>query len=120
MTLDVSLHFIKGCSVLQSFGFTLDISLHFVNFFFYVLKSTRFSLVVSLHFVKGFSVLQSSGSSLDVSLPFVVKHDLKANIREKIANIYPLIRWWQTPEIGLFSAWTIGDVTYLYLILKTV
>ena len=29
----------------------------------------------------------TTGSTLDVSLPFVVKHDLKANIREEIANI---------------------------------
>jgi len=62
----VSLLFVKGFSVLQSTGFPLE---------------------VSLHFVKGFSVLQFTGSTLDVSLPFVVKHDLKANIREEIANI---------------------------------
>ena len=30
---------------------------------------------------------QSTGFTLDVSLPFVAKHDLKANIREEIANI---------------------------------
>ena len=35
---------------------------------------------------------------------------------EKILPLYTLIRWrgsWQTPETGLFSVWTIGDVTYL-------
>jgi len=85
----VSLLFVKGFSVLQSTGFPLD---------------------VSLHFVKGFSVLRFTGSTLDVSLPFVVNHDLKANIPEKIANI-PADT--QTPEIGLFSVWTIEVVTYL-------
>ena len=45
------------------------------------------TLDVSLPFVKGFSILQSTGSTLDFSLPFVVKHDLKANLREEIANI---------------------------------
>ena len=66
VTLDVSLPFVKGFSLLQSTGFILD---------------------VSLPFIKGFSVLQSTGCTLDVSLPFVMKHDLKANIGEKISNI---------------------------------
>ena len=38
-------------------------------------------------FVKGFCILQSTGSTLDVLLPFVVKHAVKANIREEIANL---------------------------------
>ena len=67
-------------------GSALDISLPFVKGFS-VLQFTDFTLDVSLPFVKGFSVLQSTGSTLDISLPFVVKHDLKANIREEIAVI---------------------------------
>ena len=60
---------------------------HYLSSVFSVLQSTGFTLEVSPPSVKGFSVLQSMGSTFDVSLPFVVKHDLKANIREEIANI---------------------------------
>ena len=85
-TLDFSLPFVKGFSILQSTGSTLDVSLPFVKGFS-VIQSTGFTFDVSPPFVQGFSVLHSTGSTLDVSLPFVVEHYLKANIREEIANI---------------------------------
>ena len=68
-------------------GRTPQLMFHYLSSKVFLSSSQRASHLMFLPFVKGFSVLQSTGSTLDVSLHFEVKHDLKTNIREEIANI---------------------------------
>ena len=81
-------HYLSSKAFLSSNLRASHLMFHYISSKNFLSSSLQASHLMFYYlFGKGFSELQSTASTLDISLTFVVKHDLKSNIREEIANI---------------------------------